>query len=119
MTPSTKPTKPRTTTRWNRYSILRKTIRRIVSRISARASMNGARMSPMDTADTPVGPDRGAVTSDPWLSVLSSALDGSQPVDPLALVKAQLEAQGDDRARLLLRILERQHQHRDVSTREW
>jgi len=72
----------------------------------------------MGITEGPVIPDLGA-TTDPWLSVLSSALDGSPPVDPLALVKAQLEAQGDERARLLLRILERQQQQREASAREW
>ncbi|MGH9382806.1 MAG: hypothetical protein ACRD2N_00720 [Vicinamibacterales bacterium] len=60
-----------------------------------------------------------AVSDDPWLSALNSALDGSQPVDPFAIVKAQLEAQGDPRARLLLRILEQQRQFREAGALEW
>jgi hypothetical protein len=77
-----------------------------------------AKVSGMGITEGAVTPDVTAAAADPWLSVLSSALDGSPAVDPLAMVRAQLEAQGDPRAQLLLRILDRQQHEREARERE-
>ena len=56
-----------------------------------------------------------AMASDPMFAALAGALDGSQPFDPLAMVKAQLESQADPRAAMLIRLLEQRRQQEEAA----
>jgi hypothetical protein len=71
-----------------------------------------------DSAATPsVDTD---IASDPWMRALASALDGSAPVDPMALVRSQLEAQShaNPKAALILRLLEQRRLRQEAQARE-
>jgi hypothetical protein len=60
------------------------------------------------------------LASDPWMRALASALDGSAPVDPMALVKSQLEAQAqaNPKAAMVLRLIEQRRLRQEAQARE-
>jgi hypothetical protein len=69
--------------------------------------------------DTPEVVERGApdpnAAMDPLLAVLTGALDGSSPLDPLAMLKTQLDSQSDPRIMMVLRLLEQRRLQEDAA----
>jgi len=67
----------------------------------------------MDTPETARDAPAPNPIVDPLLMMLSGALDGSRALDPLAMLRAQLESQNDPRIAMVFRLLEQRRMQED------
>src|SRR6185369_14809187 len=95
--------KPRTTKRCNWPT----------AKTTARIPRSGMRVGLMDTPETARDAPAPNPIVDPLLMMLSGALDGSRALDPLAMLRAQLESQNDPRIAMVFRLLEQLRMQED------